>query len=99
MAKKKQDCCDKKHPDNSKELPRLKKLSGQINGIQKMIDEKRYCVDILQQLNAAKSAIIAVQAEILETHLNSCVKQTLQLKNQTDIEEKISELKQLFKKY
>ena len=44
MTKK---CCSKEHPDNSKELPRLKKIAGQINDIQKMIEDKRYCVEIL----------------------------------------------------
>ena len=99
MTKRKKECCDKKHPDNSKELPRLKRIAGQVSGIQNMIEEKRYCVDILQQLNAVKSAIASVQAEILETHLNNCVRETLRLKNESDIEEKIAELKGLFKRY
>ncbi|MFT6076905.1 MAG: DNA-binding FrmR family transcriptional regulator [Myxococcota bacterium] len=99
MTKKTKECCDKNHPDNSKELTRLKKISGQILGIQKMIEDKRYCMDILQQLNAVKSAVISVQAEILETHLNSCVRETLSLKNDSDIEKKIDELKNIFKKY
>tara|TARA_A100001015_G_scaffold141065_1_gene156560 strand:+ start:259 stop:558 length:300 start_codon:yes stop_codon:yes gene_type:complete len=99
MTKKQKECCDKRYPDNSKELPRLKKIAGQINGIFKMIEDKRYCVDILQQLNAVKSALNSVQAEILETHLNSCVRETLSLKNEADIEEKIIELKDVFKKY
>lgn len=99
MTKKNKKCCDQKYPDNSKELPRLKKIAGQVNGIQKMIEEQRYCVDILQQLNAVKSALNSVQAEILETHLNSCVRETLSLKDESDIEEKINELKDIFKKY
>ena len=57
MNKENKQYCDQNHPDNSKELPRLKKIAGQINGIQKMIEDKRYCVEILQQLGAVKSAI------------------------------------------
>jgi DNA-binding FrmR family transcriptional regulator len=53
----------------------------------------------LQQLNAVKSALSSVQAEILETHLNSCVRETLSLKDEVAIEEKIMELKNIFKKY
>lgn len=95
----KRTCCDKTYPDNSKELPRLRKIEGQVKGIQKMIDNKRYCVDILQQLTAVKSAIASVQSNLLETHLNNCVKETLSLKNEDDIQEKIQELKEIFKKY
>jgi len=52
---------------------RLKKISGQINGIDKMIDNGRYCVDILQQLTAAKAAMNQVSLLILESHTKSCV--------------------------
>ena len=99
MTKQNKQCCNKDHPDNSKELPRLKKIAGQVNGIQKMIEDKRYCVDILQQLGAVKSAIGSLQANLLETHLTNCVKETFELKKETDIEEKIAELKDIFKKY
>lgn len=99
MAKSNQQYCNKQHPDHSKELPRLKKIAGQVSGIIKMIDDKRYCVDILQQLGAVKSAINSVQANLLETHLNNCIKETLELKKDDAIEEKISELKEVFKKY
>ncbi len=52
---------------------RLKKVSGQINGIDKMIDEGRYCVDILQQILAARAALNKVALMILESHAKSCV--------------------------
>ncbi|MDF2929163.1 metal-sensitive transcriptional regulator [Anaerospora sp.] len=52
---------------------RLKKISGQINGIDKMIDDGRYCVDILQQLTAARAALNQVSLLILESHTKSCV--------------------------
>lgn len=52
---------------------RLKKVSGQINGIDKMIDEGRYCVDILQQILAARAALNKVALIILESHAKSCV--------------------------
>lgn len=99
MTKIENKCCDKKHPSHSKDLPRLKKIGGQINGIQKMIEEKRYCVDILQQLGAVKSAINSLQANLLETHLTNCVKETFSLNQEKDIDGKIAELKDIFKKY
>ena len=52
---------------------RLKKISGQINGIDKMIDDGRYCVDILQQILAARAALNKVALMILESHTKSCV--------------------------
>ncbi|WP_312199633.1 metal-sensitive transcriptional regulator [Anaerospora hongkongensis] len=52
---------------------RLKKISGQINGIDKMIEDGRYCVDILQQLTAARAAMNQVSLLILESHTKSCV--------------------------
>jgi DNA-binding FrmR family transcriptional regulator len=62
---------------NSKEKgelkQRLKKVSGQINGIEKMLDEGRYCVDIIQQVLAARAALNKVGLIILESHAKSCV--------------------------
>ena len=99
MSKNKTECCDKNHPNHAKELPRLNKIAGQIGGIQKMIEEKRYCVDILQQLSSVNSAVRSLQANILESHLSECVQETFALKNKEDIDEKISEIKEIFKKY
>lgn len=99
MSKNKSECCDKKHPTHEKELPRLNKIAGQIGGIQKMIEEKRYCVDILQQLSSVNSAIRSLQANILESHLSGCVQASFALKNEKDIEDKIAEIKDIFKKY
>jgi DNA-binding FrmR family transcriptional regulator len=52
---------------------RLKKVSGQINGIDKMVDEGRYCIDIIQQILAARAALNKVALIILESHAKSCV--------------------------
>jgi DNA-binding FrmR family transcriptional regulator len=98
MIKKKQ-CCDKKHLDHSPEMPRLRKIEGQIKGIQKMVTEQRYCVDILDQLSAVKAAINSLQANVLESHLNGCVREAFALKKEKDIKEKIDELKKIFRKY
>lgn len=96
---KNKNCCDKKHPNHSKELPRLKRIAGQINGVIKMIEEERYCVDIMQQLSATKSAIHSVQAEILQSHLSNCVQDAMNSKNKKQATQKIEELKEIFKKY
>lgn len=52
---------------------RLKKIEGQVRGIQKMIDEDRYCVDILVQLTAVRAALNKVGLSLLESHTRGCV--------------------------
>lgn len=52
---------------------RLKKVAGQINGIDKMLEDGRYCVDILQQIVAARAALNKVALIIIESHAKSCI--------------------------
>jgi DNA-binding FrmR family transcriptional regulator len=52
---------------------RLKRIAGQVAGIQQMVDDGRYCVDILTQVAAVRSAIDAVGVELLASHLETCV--------------------------
>jgi DNA-binding FrmR family transcriptional regulator len=90
----------KKHiTTHLEELPRLKRIEGQIRGIQKMIQEKRYCIDILTQLSAIEGAIRRVEENILEKHLKNCVNHSFSGKNQKDKEEKIKEIITILKKF
>lgn len=94
-----QNCCDKSEfPDHSKELGKLNRISGQVEGIKRMINERRYCPDIIIQLKAISSAVKAVEANILKSHLESCVKQVFQENDQAEQAKKIAELLKLFKK-
>ena len=52
---------------------RMNRVAGQVNGINKMIEEKRYCVDILVQIAAVRSALDAVGVQLLTDHIQSCV--------------------------
>ena len=52
---------------------RLKRIAGQVSGIQKMVDEDRYCVDILTQVAAVRSALDAMGVELLTGHIQGCV--------------------------
>lgn len=52
---------------------RLKRITGQVNGIQKMVEEDRYCVDILTQVAAVRSALDALGVELLTGHIQGCV--------------------------
>ena len=71
------------------ELVSLKRIEGQIKGIQKMIDEKRYCIDILTQLSSVEGAIRRVEENILNRHLRGCVRQSFFTGNREDREKKI----------
>ncbi len=82
------------HFDN---LPRLNRIIGQVEGIKKMIENKRYCTDILMQLRAVRSAVKSVESNILQKHLQHCVAQSFI--TQEDSSQKIEELKALFDKY
>jgi CsoR family transcriptional regulator, copper-sensing transcriptional repressor len=56
-----------------KVLDRVKRISGQIAGVQRMIEEDRYCVDVLNQISAVRSALDALGVELLTNHLETCV--------------------------
>ncbi len=55
------------------QLKRTKRIEGQVRGIGKMIEEQRYCVDIITQIKAIKSALASLEVQIVEDHMNDCV--------------------------
>jgi len=85
--------CLTDYPSHEKQLPRLNRIVGQVEGIKKMINDRRYCPDILVQFKAVKSALKAVELEILNEHLHSCVVQSFQ--NPKECDKKIAEIKKL----
>ncbi len=82
-------------PDHSKQLNRVARIKGQLDGVVRMIEEQRYCVDILTQTAAIRAALKSLEALILEKHIDTCVRQALV--TDEDAEEKISELLRLYK--
>ncbi|WAH38143.1 metal-sensitive transcriptional regulator [Alicyclobacillus dauci] len=78
-------------------LSRLKRIEGQVRGIQKMIEEDRYCVDIITQLAAVKSATHQVALNLLDSHAHHCVKEAITHGN--DGEAKIEELMDVVRKF
>jgi DNA-binding FrmR family transcriptional regulator len=93
------DCCSEEkheaHPDHSSVLPRLNRVQGQIAGIERMISDGRYCVDILVQFRAAMAALRNIEVEVFERHLNHCVSSALISKDKKQAQEKIQELSEL----
>lgn len=71
---------------------RLKRAEGQLRGIRKMIDEDKYCIDILNQVAAVKGAIKKVELKILEGHTKGCFKNALKNGTEEYTDEMIKEL-------
>lgn len=84
--------------EKQKTINRLKRIEGQVRGIQKMVEEDRYCVDILVQISAIQSALKGVGFSVTERHLNHCVSDAIRQGNgQETIEELMDVLKQFSK--
>lgn len=80
-------------------LPLVNRIGGQVSGIGKMIEEGRYCPDILNQIRAARAALKTLEGRVLRGHLQSCVRDAFASKD-TDIQaEKIEEVVNLFTRY
>ncbi|WP_039459546.1 metal-sensitive transcriptional regulator [Candidatus Jidaibacter acanthamoebae] len=93
----KKDC--HKHPSYKDELPRLNRINGQLDGIKKMINEERYCPEILTQLRAVRSAVRNLELLLLEKHILSCVFQAFQSTDTEDQKQKIQEVKEILKRF
>ena len=86
------------HPSYKEHQGKLNRVAGQVEAIKRMIDEHKYCVEILTQIRAARNALKAIELSILETHMKSCLDQ---VSNQSSIRQstKIDEIMKLLKKY
>jgi DNA-binding FrmR family transcriptional regulator len=71
---------------------RLSRIEGQVKGVAKMIDDDRYCIDIVRQIQAIKSALISVEGIVLNDHLDTCVETALKSDNIEQRREKVEEL-------
>ena len=85
-----------KHPCHKEQLSNLKRIEGQVRGVQGMIEGGKYCVDILNQIKALKNSLITVEAKILKTHLRECIKESLEGNDQFD--NKIDEIMKIMKR-
>jgi len=93
-----ENCCDEKHPNYEKHIPRLNKVVGQLNGIKKMIEDRRYCPEIIAQLKAVSSACQSLEIIMLQKHLETCVMEAFYSKDKNAQAEKIRELTSLYKR-
>ena len=85
-----------KHPrrgsDHKAQLDRMSRIEGQVRGIRRMIEEERYCCDILLQLRSVINALSKVQDNIFRGHLESCVSDSLAAGDGGDKNRKIEEI-------
>ncbi len=77
----------------------LKRIEGQIRGVQKMIEQKRYCVDILIQLHSIVGAILRVEDKIFQKHLEGCVIKALRGRSEIEKQRKIDEVMKLISSF
>jgi DNA-binding FrmR family transcriptional regulator len=86
------------HNDKPKLLNRLSRLEGQVRGIARMVEEDRYCIDILTQIQAARAALSRVETELLKDHLNHCITAAIQGGDPEEQRRKAGELIQLLER-
>ena len=76
-------------------LKRLNRIEGQVRGVARMIDDDRYCIDVLNQIEAVKAALKKVQDEILRDHIGHCVEHAISSGDRRDQRKKVAELVQV----
>ena len=86
-------------PNFSKERNRLNRIVGQVEGIKKMISERRECTSILSQLRAVRSAVHSIEANILQTYMEYCIDESFLTDSEEDRLGKIEEVRELYTKY
>ena len=87
------------NPNHRRQISRLNRISGQVEGIRRMIEERRYCPEILTQLRAVRSAVKSLETDILKVHLNSCVVDSLSSSDKKARDKQIEELTNIFQKF
>ncbi len=95
------DCCNNKlttirsEEEKKTIISRINRMSGQLNGVKKMVEENRYCDDILIQLSAIDKSIKSLANLILDRHLHTCIVDNIKQGN----EEVLDEISELFKRF
>jgi DNA-binding FrmR family transcriptional regulator len=71
---------------------RLSRIEGQVRGLSRMVEDDRYCIDIITQLSAVRAALRRVEQEVLRDHIGHCVKHAMQSDDLKDQDRKLEEL-------
>ena len=83
-------------PLHHESLKRLRKIEGQIKGLQRMLEQRRYCIDVLQQVTAARRALDETALQIMRGHIDACVSDAIRHK---DGAKKVEELMQAIHRF
>jgi DNA-binding FrmR family transcriptional regulator len=87
------------HRDNKSDLlARLSRIEGQVRGVTRMIEEGRYCIDVLTQISAVRAALAKVESEMLKTHLSHCIEGAITSGDADDQRAKARELIELLER-
>jgi DNA-binding FrmR family transcriptional regulator len=84
--------------DKSKLLNRLSRIEGQVRGVTRMVEDGRYCIDVLTQIRAVRAALVRVESEMLKAHLGHCIEDAIVSGNEAEQRKKASELIQLLER-
>jgi len=85
----------KKNPSHEDNLAALRRIEGQVRGIQRMIEDRKYCIDILTQIHAVKGALSRVEEKILEKHFKNCVAEAVKGASEKERQQKMDEILKL----
>ncbi|MCP4007242.1 MAG: metal-sensitive transcriptional regulator [bacterium] len=88
-----------KEETRNKALNRLRKIAGQVEGIQRMLAEDRYCVDVLHQVAAVEGALDRVGHLVLSAHVETCVAGALESGKPRERKQKLDELMEVFSRF
>jgi DNA-binding FrmR family transcriptional regulator len=77
-------------------LKRLRRIEGQVRGLARMLEEDRYCIDIVTQISAVRAALRKVEEEILRDHVGHCVEHAIASGNKGEQRKKVAELMEVF---
>jgi len=77
-------------------LKRLQRIEGQVRGLSRMVEDDRYCIDIVTQVSAVRAALRRAEEEILRDHVAHCVEDAIKSGNRTEQRKKVAELMDVF---
>jgi DNA-binding FrmR family transcriptional regulator len=83
------------NPDHQDNMVALRRIEGQVRGVQKMIEDRQYCIDILNQIQAVKGALARVEEKILQKHFQHCVTDAIMGSSESQKQQKLNEILEL----
>ena len=81
--------------DKPRLMNRLRRIEGQVRGVARMVEDDRYCIDVLTQLRAVRAALSRVEGELLKSHLDHCIESAIVSGDQGEQRRKAAELIEL----